>query len=324
MNKTKTIGVLTSGGDAPGMNAAVRSVARSALARGMKVIGIRRGYNGLIHKDYFEMCALSVSDIIHKGGTVLYTARSPEFRTHEGKLKALETVKELGIDGIVTIGGDGTYMGAKMFSEMGVPCVGIPATIDNDIACTDYSIGFDTAINTAVEMVDKLRDTAHSHERCTIVEVMGRDSGSLAIRCAIAVGAFAVIVPEVKYDFQRDIIENLIKLKAAGKKHAIIVVAEGMGLDMRKVSKEIEDKTGLEARWTVLGHVQRGGSPNIWDRVMASEMGCYAVSLLAEGIGNRVVAYKNSKVVDYDIAEGLAMTKPPRVDLLRLIGEIGL
>ena len=304
------------------MNAAVRSVVRSAIFRGINVIGIRRGYNGLITEDTRKMDSRSVSDIIHRGGTILFTARSPEFMTDEGRRKSVETSHKLGLDGIVTIGGDGTYRGAKALSELGVPCVGIPATIDNDIACTDYAIGFDTAINTAVEMVDRLRDTAQSHERCTIVEVMGRGSGSLALRTGIAVGAAAVIIPEVEYDFEKDIAAELREAKKIGKKHSIIVVAEGVG-NVKKMADKVQAETGLEARWTVLGHVQRGGSPSVWDRVMASEMGHHAVSLLSQGIGNRVVSYKNSKVVDYDIAEGLAMEKPVRCDLVKLAHEIG-
>lgn len=319
----KTIGVLTSGGDAPGMNAAVRAVVRSAILKGIKVIGIRRGYNGLINNDTSRMYLRSVSDIIHRGGTILYTARSPEFKTEEGMQKAIDVCHELGIEGIVVIGGDGSYRGALDLSKRGIPCIGLPGTIDNDIACTDYTIGFDTAMNTAMEMVDRLRDTAQSHERCTVVEVMGRRAGFLALHTGIAVGATAILVPEVPFDIEKDVIAKMHETLKSGKKHFIIVVAEGVG-HVDEMAKEIERITGIESRATVLGHVQRGGSPTVRDRVMASQMGHRAVELLSSGIGNRVVAYKSDKIVDYDINEALAMKKPFEYELYKVAHEISI
>lgn len=318
----KTIGVLTSGGDAPGMNAAVRSVVRSALAKGIKVIGIRRGYNGLIYDDVFEMDLRSVSDIIHRGGTVLYTARSPEFKTEEGMNKALETCKKYGIDGCVVIGGDGSYRGARDLSLHGVPCVGLPGTIDNDIACTDYTIGFDTAMNTAMEMIDKLRDTSQSHERCSVVEVMGRGAGYLALETGIAVGATAILIPEVNYDLD-SIIAKMRKTQKSGKKHFIIVVAEGVG-HVEELAKKIQEITGIESRATVLGHVQRGGNPTVRDRVVASEMGYRAVELLSGGVGNRVVAMRDNKIADFDIYEALQMEKTISDKLYTVANEISI
>lgn len=319
----KTIGVLTSGGDAPGMNAAVRAVVRSAILKGIKVIGIRRGYNGLINNDTSRMYLRSVSDIIHRGGTILYTARSPEFKTEEGMQKAVDVCHELGIEGIVVIGGDGSYRGALDLSKRGIPCVGLPGTIDNDIACTDYTIGFDTAMNTAMEMVDRLRDTAQSHERCTVVEVMGRRAGFLALHTGIAVGATAILVPEVPFDLKKDVVSKMYETLKSGKKHFIIVVAEGVG-HVDEMAKEIEKITGIESRATVLGHVQRGGSPTVRDRVIASQMGHRAVELLSSGVGNRVVAYKSDKIVDYDINEALAMKKPFEYDLYKVAHEISI
>lgn len=303
----KTIGVLTSGGDAPGMNAAVRAVVRTAINAGMTVKGIRRGYNGLIEDDVIDLDVRSVSDIIHRGGTVLYTARSPRFKTEEGMNEAIATCKRHGIEGIVTIGGDGSFRGARDLSERGIPCVGIPGTIDNDISCTDYTVGFDTAMNTAMEMVDKIRDTAQSHDRCSVVEVMGRHAGYLALQCGIAVGATAILVPEVKTDLN-EVINKIRETQKTGKKHFIIVVAEGVG-GVEEMAKQIEAATDIETRATVLGHVQRGGNPTVRDRVMATQMGYAAVRLLEKGIGNRVVAYKNSHIVDYDIFEALNMKK---------------
>lgn len=318
----KTIGVLTSGGDAPGMNAAVRSVVRSALAKDIKVIGIRRGYNGLIYDDVFEMDLRSVSDIIHRGGTVLYTARSPEFKTEEGMNKALETCKKYGIDGCVVIGGDGSYRGARDLSMHGVPCVGLPGTIDNDIACTEYTIGFDTAMNTAMEMIDKLRDTSQSHERCSVVEVMGRGAGYLALETGIAVGATAILIPEINYDLD-SIIAKMRKTQKSGKKHFIIVVAEGVG-HVEELAKKIQEITGIESRATVLGHVQRGGNPTVRDRVVASEMGYRAVELLSGGVGNRVVAMRDNKIVDFDIYEALQMEKTISDKLYTVANEISI
>lgn len=320
--EVKTIGILTSGGDAPGMNAAVRAVARAALSKGIKVYGIRRGYNGLIHDDVFEMDLRSVSDIIHRGGTVLYTARSPEFKTEEGMQKALDTCKKYGIDGCVVIGGDGSYRGARDLSLHGIPCVGLPGTIDNDIACTDETIGFDTAMNTAVEMIDKLRDTAQSHERCSICEVMGRNAGDIALHTGIAVGATAILVPEVKTTVD-EIIQKIENGEKTGKEHFIIVVAEGVG-HVNELAKEIEEKTGIESRATVLGHVQRGGNASLRDRVLASQMGHKAVEILSQGIGNRVVAIRNSKIVDFDIYEALQMDRTFDMDLYNIANDINI
>lgn len=308
MAKIDTIGVLTSGGDAPGMNAAIRSVVRMGLGLGMRVIGIRRGYNGLITNDMFEMNLRSVSDIIHRGGTILYTARSPEFKTEEGMQKAVATCREAGIGGIVVIGGDGSYRGARDLSLRGVPCVGIPGTIDNDIACTEYTIGFDTAMNTAVEMVDRLRDTVQSHERCTVVEVMGRHAGFLALQTGVAVGATAVIVEEKPFAME-ELVNKMRRTQQSGKKHFIVVVSEGVG-KVEEIAKDIQERTGIESRATVLGHVQRGGNPSARDRVVASQMGYEAVKLLTDGVGNRVVALKDNHIVNYDIFEALQMKKP--------------
>ncbi|MFT9055917.1 MAG: 6-phosphofructokinase [Ethanoligenens sp.] len=305
----KTIGVLTSGGDSPGMNAAIRAVVRTGIAKGLRVMGISRGYNGLITGDLTEMDLRSVSDIIHRGGTVLYTARSPEFKTEEGMQKAIKVCKEQNICGIAVIGGDGSFRGASDLSERGVPCVGIPGTIDNDISSSDYTIGFDTSVNTAMEMVDRLRDTTESHDRCSVVEVMGRRAGWIALDTAIAVGATAVLVPEIPYDVEKELIPRIQKIQKTGKKHYIVVVAEGVG-HTSEIAQLIEEKTGIEARATVLGHVQRGGSPTVRDRVVASQMGSPAVELLASGIGKRVVVMKDSKIVDYDIYEALKMVKP--------------
>lgn len=303
-----TIGVLTSGGDAPGMNAAVRAVVRTAIALGMNVKGIRRGYNGLIEGDIIDLDVRSVSDIIHRGGTVLYTARSPRFKTEEGMKEAIDNCKKHGIEGIVVIGGDGSYRGARDLSLRGIPCVGVPGTIDNDISSTEYTIGFDTAMNTAMEMVDKIRDTAQSHDRCSVVEVMGRRAGYLALQAGIAVGATAVLVPEVEFKIE-DVVEKIKATQKTGKKHFIIVVAEGVG-GVEEIAKKIEEETGVESRATVLGHVQRGGNPTVRDRVMATEMGYAAVKLLKDGIGNRVIGWKKGEIVNYDIYEALNMKKP--------------
>lgn len=303
----KTIGVLTSGGDAPGMNAAVRAVVRTAIANGMNVKGIMRGYNGLIEGDIVDLTARSVSDTINRGGTMLYTARSPRFKEEEGILEGVEACKREGIEGVVVIGGDGSFRGARDLSLHGIPCVGVPGTIDNDIACTDYTIGFDTAMNTAMEMVDKIRDTAQSHDRCSVVEVMGRHAGHLALQCGIAVGATAILVPEVKFSLD-EIIEKIQVTQKTGKQHFIIVVAEGVG-GVDSMAKEIEEATGIETRATTLGHVQRGGNPTVRDRVRATQLGYAAVKLLENGKGNRVVAIKNNTVVDYDIYEALKMQK---------------
>ncbi len=304
----KTIGVLTSGGDAPGMNAAVRAGVRTAASLGMTVKGIRRGYNGLIEGDIIDLDIRSVSDIIHRGGTVLYTARSPRFKTEEGMAEAIANCKKFGIEGIAVIGGDGSYRGARDLSLRGIPCVGIPGTIDNDISSTQYTIGFDTAMNTAMEMVDKIRDTAQSHDRCSVVEVMGRRAGYIALQTGIAVGATAILVPEVEVKIE-DVIQKIRDTQKTGKKHFIVVVAEGIG-GVEDIAKKIEESTGIESRATVLGHVQRGGSPTVRDRVMATQMGYAAVELLNKGIGNRVICYRDGKIVNEDIYEALNMKKP--------------
>ena len=304
----KKIGVLTSGGDAPGMNAAIRGVVRAAISMDMEVVGVYRGYNGLISGDIKPLSARSVSDIIHRGGTILYTARSPEFKTEEGMAKAIANCKKFGIEGLVVIGGDGSYRGARDLSVRGFPCVGVPGTIDNDISSTDYTIGFDTAMNTAMEMVDKLRDTTQSHDRCSVVEVMGRHAGHLALQTGIAVGATAILVPEVPCTIEQ-ICNKIVETKKNGKQHFIIVVAEGAEISAETVTQEITARTGIDARCTVLGHVQRGGNPTVRDRVAASEMAYAAVKLLKNGIGNRVVCYHDEKIVDYDIVEALNMTK---------------
>ncbi len=318
----KKIGVLTSGGDAPGMNAAVRAVVRTALNKGVDVVGIVGGYTGLINGEIVDFNLRSVSEIIHRGGTVLYSSRCPEFKTEEGIMKAVETCKKHGIEGIVTVGGDGTFRGARDLSLHGIPCVGIPATIDNDIASTDYTIGFDTAMNTVMEMVDRLRDTAQSHARCSVVEVMGRGAGYLALRTGIAVGAVAILVPEVEYNVD-EIVEKMMRTKKTGKKHFIVVVAEGIG-KVKDIAKEIEDKTGIETRATILGHVQRGGRPTVRDRVMASRMGYAAVDLLVQGIGNRVISFTDNKIIDFDIYEALSMERKFDHELYDIAHEISI
>lgn len=308
MGDIKTIGILTSGGDAPGMNAAIRAVVRSAIFSGFAVKGIRRGYNGLLTDDIFDMNLRSVSEIIHRGGTMLYTARSNEFMTEEGQKKAAETCKRYGIDALIVIGGDGSFRGCQAIAKYGIKCIGIPCTIDNDVACSDYTIGFDTALNTAMEMIDKLRDTTQSHERCSVVEVMGRHCGYIAVNTAIATGALCVLIPEIPFDINEDVIKRIKSTQAEGKKNFLIVVAEGAGKAL-DIAQEVEEKTGLDTRATVLGHVQRGGSPSMRDRVIAAQMGVYAVDLLSTQSYNRVVALKGDKIVDYDIDDAINMSK---------------
>lgn len=319
----RTIGVLTSGGDAPGMNAAIRAVVRTGCQNGLRVMGIRRGYNGLMSGDMYEMNLRSVSDIIHRGGTMLFTARSPKFKTEEGMQKAINVCKKVDMEGIVVIGGDGSFRGARDLSLRGINCVGIPGTIDDDIACCDYTIGYDTSMNTIMEMVDRIRDTTESHDRCSVVEVMGRRAGYLALNTGIAVGATSILIPEVEYDFERDVIERMRKTQATGKTHFIIIVAEGIG-GVDEMAKQIEEKTGVETRATVLGHVQRGGSPTVRDRVVASQMGHYAVDLLLQGVGNRVVAMQKEQIVDFDIYEALNMKKHIDMDLYKTAHEISI
>ena len=312
--QVKRIGVLTSGGDAPGMNAAVRAVVRTAVSQGIECVGIRRGWNGLINSDFVPLKASSVSHIINKGGTMLYTARSLEFMDRPGRDKALATCRLLGLDGIVAIGGDGTFRGALALSRQAAEAgltlqtVGIPATIDNDIGCSHYTIGFDTACNTAVECIDKLRDTMQSHERCSVVEVMGRHAGYLALYVGIAVGATAVLIPERELDFERDIVDKIRRARLAGTTHYMIVVAEGAGSAM-DIAKRIHEEVGIDPRVTVLGHIQRGGSPSARDRETASRMGYEAVKVMAEGRGNRIIATQDGRIVDLDMEEALQMTK---------------
>lgn len=304
----QTIGVLTSGGDAPGMNAAIRAVVRQAISKGKKVKGIRRGYTGLIAEDIVDMEAKDVSDIIQRGGTILQTARCPEFRTEEGQKLGAEMCRKHGIEGIIVIGGDGSFRGAQKLAAQGINTIGIPGTIDLDISCTDYTIGFDTAVNTAMEAIDKIRDTASSHERCSIIEVMGRDAGYIALWCGLANGAEQVLIPE-KYDFdEQKIVNNIIANRKRGKRHYIIINAEGIG-HSTSLARRIEAATGMETRATILGHMQRGGSPTCKDRVYASTMGALAVDLLCKGASNRVVGYRHGEFVDFDIDEALAMTK---------------
>ena len=319
----KTIGVLTSGGDAPGMNAAIRAVVRAGCENGFRVMGIRRGYNGLMYGDMYEMNLRSVSNIINRGGTILYSARSPEFKTEEGMQKAIDVCKQLDMQGVVVIGGDGSFRGARDLSLRGVPCVDIPGTIDNDIACSDYTIGYDTAMNTVMENVDRLRDTSESHDRCSVVEVMGRRAGYIALNSGIACGATTILIPEVDFDFEKDVIERMRRTQKTGKRHFIIIVAEGIG-GVNEMAKRIQEETGVESRATILGHVQRGGSPTVRDRVVGSTMGCKAVELLKQGIGNRVIALQKGELVDYDIFEALNMTKTIDLDLYKLAHEISI
>ena len=304
----KRIGVLTSGGDAPGMNPCVRSVVRTAIYHGIECYGIRRGWHGLINGDILKLDEKNIGHIINRGGTILYTARSKEFMTEEGQRKAVSTCKFLGLDGIVAIGGDGTFRGAQALSRYGINVIGIPATIDNDINCTNYCIGFDTAANTAIECIDKLRDTMQSHERCSVVEVMGRNAGFLAMYVGLAVGATAVLVPEKPVDFDKDVIEKIRQARFNGFTHYMIVVAEGAG-SAADIAKRIKDSIDLDPRVTVLGHIQRGGSPTGRDRVNATKMGFLAVELLMEGKTNRIICTSEGSYRDIDIEEGLAMQK---------------
>ncbi len=304
----KRIGVLTSGGDAPGMNAAVRAVVRTAMFHGIECYGIRRGYNGLISGDILRLDEKSISHTINRGGTILYTARSKEFMTEDGQKKAVSTCKFLGLDSIIAIGGDGTFRGALALSKYGINVVCIPATIDNDISCTNYSIGFDTAANTAIECIDRLRDTMQSHERCSVVEVMGRNAGFLAMYVGLAVGAHAILVPEEPIDFQRDVIEKIRRARFNGFTHYMIVVAEGAG-SASDIAVKIKETIDLDPRVTVLGHIQRGGVPTGRDRVNATKMGYLAVELLLEGKSNRIVCTHDGKFTDVDISEALGMSR---------------
>ena len=319
----KSIAVLTSGGDAPGMNAAFRAVVRTGINKGMKVFGIYRGFNGLLKGEIEEMNLRSVSEIIGNGGTKLYTARSEEFKKKEAQEKAAEFCRSQGISGVVVIGGDGSFRGARALTRAGVNCIGVPGTIDNDIACSEYTVGYDTAMNTALQMVDRIRDTAQSHDRCSIVEVMGRHCGDIALQTGIATGATAILVPEVEYNIERDVITRILNTQKTGKKHFIIVVAEGVG-GVNDLAKYIEQRLGIEARATILGHVQRGGSPTVRDRVVASQMGYRAVELLSQDIGNRVVCMRDGKITDLDITEALDMPRVFDTELYKIAMTISI
>ena len=323
MAKIKRIGVLTSGGDAPGMNAAVRAVARTALANGIECIGIRRGWQGLINCDFIQLTRANVGHLLSKGGTILYTARCEEFMTPEGRQKGVNTCKMLGLEGIVAIGGDGTFRGALELSRLGVPVVGIPATIDNDVGCTNYTIGFDTACNTAIDCIDKLRDTMQSHERCSVVEVMGRNAGFLALYVGIAVGATAVLVPERDLDFQRDVIDRIRDARLAGSTHFMIVVAEGVGSAV-EIGKQIEQAIGIQPRVTVLGHIQRGGAPNARDRETATRMGYFAVRSFVEGRGNCIIGTRGGDMVETPIEEALALKKHLQMERYQVLETVSI
>lgn len=319
----KKIGVLTSGGDAPGMNAAIRAVVRTAVFNNIEVLGVKRGYNGLINGDFIPMDARSVGETLQKGGTILQTARCLEFKEIEGVRKAVKVAKESGMDGLVVIGGDGSFRGARDLTREGLPTIAMPGTIDNDIGCSEYTIGYDTCLNTVIEAVDKLRDTCSSHERCSVVEVMGRNAGYIAVEAAIACGAEVVLIPEVPFDIDKDVIDVINRGKERGKKHNIVIVAEGVG-GVVELAHTIEEKTHTESRATILGHVQRGGSPSVRDRVIASQMGARSVELLLEGKSNRIICVQKGEVADVDIEEGLKMKKTISDELLRLTRQLAI
>ena len=322
--KQKNIGILTSGGDAPGMNAAVRAVVRCAISKGFKVTGIKQGYRGLLNEDMIELLPRSVGEYIQRGGTMLETARCKEFATPEGIQKGADICRKHGIDALVVIGGDGSFKGARALTGAGVPTVAMPGTIDNDISCSEYTIGFDTALNTAVEAVDKIRDTSSSHHRCSVIGVMGAHAGYIAVETAIATGAEAALVPEIPFDIEKDVIDVIKRGKSVGKKHHIIVVAEGIDMDSDEISKIITEKTGIESRTTVLGHIQRGGSPTVRDRVIATRMGAKAVDLIEEGKSNRVIVVRDGEICDIDINEGLDMKKSISKDLYELVKTLSI
>ncbi|MBR4723986.1 MAG: 6-phosphofructokinase [Clostridia bacterium] len=322
-NEIKKIGVLTSGGDAPGMNAAIRSVVRCGIYNGIKVYGVKKGYNGLINGDIEHMNARSVGEILQKGGTILQTARCLEFKSEEGVKKGVEQAKKAGLDGLVVIGGDGSFRGARDLCHMGLPTIAMPGTIDNDINCSEYTIGYNTCLNTVISAVDKLRDTSSSHERCSVVEVMGRHAGYIAVEAGIACGAEIVLVPEFEFDFERDVINVIKKSIKRGKRHCIVIVAEGIG-GSEEMARRIEKETGMESRATILGHIQRGGSPTAYDRVIASLMGCRCVELLLDGKQNRIVCMQNGKVTAVDIEEGLKMKKELSPELMGLIKKLSV
>ena len=318
MGNIKRIGVLTSGGDAPGMNAAIRAVVRTALSLGVECVGIRRGWQGLINGDIVMLDGASVSRLLSRGGTILYTARSEDFMTEKGRQRAVATCKLLGLDGVVAIGGDGTFRGALELSRLGVPVVGVPATIDNDIGCTNYTIGFDSACNTAIECIDKLRDTMQAHERCSVVEVMGRHAGFLALYVGIAVGATAVLIPEQELNFEKDVVETIRRARLAGNTHFMIVVAEGVGSAV-EIGNRIKEALGIDPRVTILGHIQRGGSPNARDRETATRMGFCAVKALVEGRPNCIIGTQEGGIVDIPIEEALQMKKHLQMDRYRIM-----
>ena len=320
-NSVKRIGILTSGGDAPGMNAAIRAVVRTATGRGIECIGIRRGWNGLINGDFMAMNNASVSHTVNAGGTILYTARSEEFMTLAGQQKAVNICKMLGIDGIVAIGGDGTFRGALALSGLGIPVAGIPATIDNDIGCSHYTIGFDTACNTAIECIDKLRDTMQAHERCSVVEVMGRHAGYLALYVGIAVGATCVLIPEREFNFEEDVVEKIRRSRLNGATHYMVVVAEGAGSAI-EIGKRIHETIGIDPRVTVLGHIQRGGAPTARDREMASRMGYAAVTALAQGRKSCIIATRDGQIVDLEMEQALSATKEFQMDRYEILNAL--
>ncbi len=320
----KNVGILTSGGDAPGMNAAIRAVVRCSIAKGFKVTGIKQGYYGLLHEDMVELTPRSVGEYVQRGGTMLETARCMEFATPEGIARGAEICRNRGIDSLIVIGGDGSFKGARALAGAGMYTVGIPGTIDNDISCSEYTIGFDTALNTAVQAVDKLRDTCSSHHRCSVIEVMGAHAGYIALETAIASGAEVVLVPEVEFDFEKDVIDVINRGRDAGKKHHIIVMAEGISMKSSEIAARIQKETGVETRATVLGHIQRGGSPTVRDRVIAAKMGAKAVELIADNKSNRVVVMRDGKICDLDINEGLAMKKTIDPELYQLVKTLSI
>lgn len=322
-NKIRRVGILTSGGDAPGMNAAIRSAVRTCLKNGIIPVGIRRGYQGLIHADVLEMTARTVNGITHRGGTVLYTARSEDFMSEAGQHRAAQTCRYLGLDAVICIGGDGTFRGALALSKQGVNVMGIPATIDNDIGCSHYTIGFDTAANTAVEAIDRLADTMQSHERVSVVEVMGRHAGHLAVYVGLAVGATSIIIPEFPYSFEHDVIEKIREGRMHDKHHHLIIVAEGVG-KCDEICTRIAEETGLEARVSIIGYIQRGGSPTARDRDMAGRMGHYAVEQLIKGERNQVICYRDSRIAPTPIEEALTMEKQLDGYMYRVASDIAI
>lgn len=322
--KQKNVAVLTSGGDAPGMNAAIRAIVRCAISKGYAVTGIKEGYKGLLAENMIDLQSRSVGEIIQRGGTMLETARCKEFATPEGIARGAQICREHGIDALVVIGGDGSFKGARALTGAGIPTIAMPGTIDNDISCSEYTIGFDTALNTAVEAVDKIRDTSTSHHRCSVVEVMGARAGYIAVEAAIASGAEIVLIPEIPFDIEKDVINIIKRGRENGKKHHIVIMAEGISMSSADIAAKIQSETGVETRATVLGHVQRGGSPTVRDRVIAAQMGAKAVDLIEEGKSNRVVVVRDGKICDVDINEGLAMKKTVSKELYELVKTLSI